>query len=110
MNRKAKTYPVCVKVARRRRIVLLGALSLLWLFVLLRGAAGMLSYANAPTQPSSYVQLEIASGDTLDSIVTDYCNDKLDYRSFKREVVQLNHLMDEDNIHTGSYLLIPVYE
>lgn len=101
---------VCVKVARRRRVVLLLFLICLWLVFLFARVRGSLTYAKAPGKALSYRQIQVCAGDTLDSITRCYCEDSYSYSAFKRTVVIVNQLEDEDRIHSGAYLIVPVYQ
>ncbi len=57
-----------------------------------------------------YTNYEIKQGDSLWSISSDfYCPEYSDSDKFIKEVMVLNHLTDPDNIHEGSYLVLPYY-
>lgn len=57
----------------------------------------------------SFIAIEIEEGDTLTSIAKEYAISKADYRDYIMEVKSINNLKN-DTIHTGCYLLVPVYD
>ena len=109
-RRRAKAVPVCVRVARRRRAYLFLVILFVWCLFLVTKVRGSFTYAKAPATTLHYEQVEIAEGDTLDSIARTYCSQSYDYASFKRDVVRVNQLKSENYIHSGAYLVVPVYE
>jgi len=56
----------------------------------------------------SFVSIEIESGDTLTSIAQEYAISEAEYNDYINEVKKINNIKD-DVIHSGCYLLIPVY-
>lgn len=57
----------------------------------------------------SFISIEIESGDTLSSIAKEYAIMGTEYDDYIQEVRNINNL-SSDTIHTGCYLMIPVYE
>ncbi len=57
----------------------------------------------------SFISIEIASGDTLSSIAEKYAITGTEYDDYIQEVRNINNL-SSDTIHSGCYLMIPVYE
>jgi cell division protein YceG involved in septum cleavage len=57
----------------------------------------------------SFISIEVNDGDTLTSIAQDYAISAAEYDDYISEVKNINNL-DGDTIHTGCYLLVPVYE
>lgn len=56
----------------------------------------------------TFTSIEIENGDTLTSIAEEYAISEADYESYIEEVKNINNLKS-DNIHTGCYLMIPIY-
>ncbi|MDE6433983.1 MAG: LysM peptidoglycan-binding domain-containing protein [Lachnospiraceae bacterium] len=56
----------------------------------------------------SFVSIEIESGDTLTSIAQAYAPSSAVYADYIVEVKNINNLQN-DTIHAGCYLMIPVY-
>ncbi len=56
----------------------------------------------------SFISIEIENGDTLTSIAKTYAKSEAEYDEFISEVMCINNLYN-DTIHSGCYLLIPVY-
>lgn len=52
--------------------------------------------------------IEIQKGDTLLSIANEYADGDTRIQDYITEVKQINHIHD-DRIHSGCYLVIPVY-
>lgn len=59
-------------------------------------------------QPTTYAVVRVEKGDSLWSIVDDYCPDYRDMRSFVDEVRDTNG-MNNSLIYPGSELIIPIY-
>ncbi len=57
----------------------------------------------------SFITIEIQEGTTLSSIAEEYALSAADYGDYITEVKKINNLQ-EDTIHAGCYLLIPVYD
>lgn len=57
----------------------------------------------------SFVSIEIKDGDTLTSIATEYAVSAAHYSDYIEEVKSINNLKS-DTIHTGCYLMVPVYQ
>ncbi len=56
----------------------------------------------------SFISIEIKNGDTLSSIAETYAKSEAEYEEYIFEVMSINNL-DNDIIHSGCYLLVPVY-
>lgn len=56
----------------------------------------------------SFISIELQDGDTLSSIAEEYALSPSEYRSYIAEVKSINNLKS-DTIHSGCYLMIPVY-
>lgn len=56
----------------------------------------------------AFVSIEIESGDTLTSIAQEYAPSSDAYTDYIAEVKNINNLQD-DTIHAGCYLMVPVY-
>lgn len=56
----------------------------------------------------SFISIEIAKGDTLTSIAETYAKSEAEYQDYIEEVISINNLKN-DTIHSGCYLLVPVY-
>jgi LysM repeat protein len=57
----------------------------------------------------SFISIEVNDGDTLTSIAQDYAVSTTEYDAYISEVKNINNL-ENDTIHAGCYLLVPVYE
>jgi cell division protein YceG involved in septum cleavage len=57
----------------------------------------------------SFISIEVNDGDTLTSIAQDYAVSAAEYDTYISEVKNINNL-DNDTIHAGCYLLVPVYD
>lgn len=57
----------------------------------------------------SFITIEIGNGDTLMSLAQEYAVSSVDYSDYIEEVKSINNLKS-DTIHSGCYLLIPIYE
>ena len=57
----------------------------------------------------SFISIEIEEGDTLTSIAREYAISAAQYSDYIDEVKSINNLKS-DIIHTGCYLMIPVYQ
>ncbi|MDE6759257.1 MAG: LysM peptidoglycan-binding domain-containing protein [Lachnospiraceae bacterium] len=57
----------------------------------------------------SFISIEIESGDTLSSIAEEYAIMDTEYDDYIQEVRNINNL-SSDTIHSGCYLMVPVYE
>lgn len=56
----------------------------------------------------AFISIEIAPGETLMSIAEDYAAGSSNYNDYIDEVKEINNL-ENDTIHAGCYLMIPVY-
>lgn len=57
----------------------------------------------------SFTSIEIEDGETLTSIAEEYAISAAQYSDYIEEVKSINNLKS-DTIHTGCYLMIPVYQ
>ena len=64
---------------------------------------------NSVPYDKTFQSIEIKDGDTLLSIAHEYAISESDYTAYIEEVKTTNHLKN-DTIHSGCYLLIPVYQ
>ena len=92
----------------KKRIVIIGCV--LTLIVTLIFIFNVTSSAqNTYTAETVYTNMHIGAGDTLWSIAAD--NYSAEYGSFNDyldEIRSLNHIGDDDTIHAGEYLVIPI--
>lgn len=56
----------------------------------------------------SFITIEIQSGDTLDSIAATYSRPEQKIQEYIEEVQSINNLKNT-TIHSGCYIVIPVY-
>ncbi len=56
----------------------------------------------------SFTTITIEEGTTLTDIAMEYAVSEADYNDYIAEVKEINNL-NQDTIHAGCYLLIPVY-
>lgn len=94
-------------VCNNNVMLTLGAIVIIFLIVL--GSMKMVSADEVAEYKKSFVTIEVCSGDTLTSIAQEHAISEADYEEYIEEVVQINHLKG-DVIHSGCYLLIPVYD
>lgn len=73
------------------------------------GSMKIVNADRAVDYKKSFISIEVCSGDTLTSIAQQYAISEADYQTYIDEVVQINQLKDHQ-IHSGCYLLIPVYQ
>ncbi|MBE5923834.1 MAG: LysM peptidoglycan-binding domain-containing protein [Lachnospiraceae bacterium] len=79
-------------------------------FVLIFGI-GHIAYANSSAKNSyekTYISYEIKEGDSLCSVADQFKLPGVKSQEFITEVKTINNLKN-DTIHTGCYLIIPVY-
>lgn len=69
------------------------------------------SFADAHnTKEKYYTSIMVESGDTLWSLANEYSSvEYRDNNAYIKEVRELNHITSDD-IHAGSYLILPYYE
>lgn len=80
------------------------------IFVMLLTIKGLsIVRADSDVYEKSFVSIEIEEGDTLLSIAEEHAISSSYYSSYIDEVRSINNL-NNDVIHTGCYLMIPVYE
>lgn len=85
----------------------IGAITMILLIVL--GCMKMVNADEAVEYKKSFTTIEVCSGDTLTSIAKEYAISEADYKEYIEEVVQINQLKG-DVIHSGCYLMVPVYD
>lgn len=81
-------------------------------FVLFLSVIGCVKLAQADEMKEyekSFISIEINRGDTLTSIAKEYAKSEADYQTYIEEVRSINNL-NNDMIHDGCFLLVPVYE
>lgn len=68
----------------------------------------MVNAKEQTTYTKSFTTIEIQAGDTLSSIADTYMKPGQDLNSYVEEVMYMNNLKS-DKIHTGCYLVVPIY-
>lgn len=107
-----------VEIKRRReRVVakqktMLGILAVLIISLIIIFGSAMITFAkneNKPEPIKSYVSIQVQNGDTLWSIAESYTESyDIKINDYINEVKSMNSLSSDD-IHTGSFLIIPTY-
>lgn len=68
-----------------------------------------IAYADEAVEyEKSFLSIEIENGDTLTSIAETYAKSEAEYQDYIEEVMSINNLQN-DIIHQGCYLMVPVY-
>lgn len=88
--------------------IMLTVLLILVITIVFFGGMHIVKADEAVEYEKSFVSIEIKHGDTLTSIAQEYAKSAADYNDYIDEVKNINSLKD-DTIHSGCYLLIPVY-
>lgn len=88
--------------------IMLTALLILFLSICVIGGIHNVLADENISYDKSFVSIEISDGDTLSSIAEKYAISPADYSSYVEEVKSINNLKG-DTIHTGCYLMVPVY-
>lgn len=96
--------------ARRARICIISVIATVILVL-----AGTMTYGSIKTKANTgykyYTKITVNAGDTLWSIAED----NIDYNYYKnlnsyiKEVKNINHLQDENNLISGEIIVIPYY-
>lgn len=87
-------------------------LTLLTILLLIVISISVLKHVNAGAYKEyekSFITIEINSGDTLTSIAEEYALSADQYIKYIDEVKSINNL-NNDTIHSGCYLIVPIYE
>ena len=92
----------------RNYIMLIISLGLILSVFLISGTQLVHADDHIPYE-KTFQSIEIKDGDTLLSIAQEYAISESEYTSYIEEVKNTNHLKN-DTIHSGCYLLIPVYQ
>lgn len=95
------------KVINNNNIMLTVAV-LVGITLLFFGGMKIVNADEAKEYEKSFVSIEIEHGDTLTSIAQEYAKSEADYKDYIEEVKTINSIKD-DTIHSGCYLLVPVY-
>lgn len=96
------------RVVTNNNIMLIILFAMIFLFLIFIQS----QIANAKEKDSykkSFVTIEISTGDTLSSIAATYGKPGQDSHEYIEEVISMNQLTD-DTIHSGCYLIVPVYQ
>lgn len=88
--------------------IMLTIVLVLFLSVFLIGGMKLVQADENIQYEKSFLTIEIEEGDTLTSIAAEYSVSSVKYVDYIQEVKDINNLKS-DTIHTGCYLLIPVY-
>lgn len=78
------------------------------LTIIFFGGMSIVKADEAVEYEKSFISIEIENGDTLTSIAQEYAKSAADYSDYIDEVKSINSIKG-DTIHTGCYLLVPVY-
>lgn len=81
---------------------------LIGLILLFFGGMKIVNADEAIEYEKSFISIEIEQGDTLTSIAQEYAKSEADYKDYIEEVKCINSIKD-DTIHSGCYLLVPIY-
>lgn len=98
-------------LSRRGKRHYMFRLSLFMLFCVSALLIAFSSFADAHnTREKYYTSVMVESGDTLWTLADEYASlEYRDYNAYIKEVKDLNHISSDD-IHAGSYLILPYYE
>lgn len=89
-------------------IIMLTIMVIFILSVLFIGSMRLVKADEQIQYDKNFISIEIESGDTLTSIAKEYAISEAEYHSYIEEVKSINSIKN-DTIHSGCYLLIPVY-
>ncbi len=95
------------KVINNNRIMLTIVL-VVFLSIFIFGGMKLVQANESIQYEKSFTTIEIEAGDTLSSIAAEYSVSSVGDADYILEVKEINNLKS-DTIHTGCYLLIPVY-
>lgn len=88
---------------------ILVAIIILILGFVIWGGSHVVNANSKAEYTKNFVSIMIQEGDTLTSIAHSYAKSEADYKDYIDEVMYINNL-NSDVIHSGCYLLVPVYE
>ena len=110
-HRSVRTEVICSKDLNRRRIMIAVGTILVCILVLLGSRIRALaSSENAADFHKYYTSITVEPGDNLWSLSEDYVIDHVMNREqFIREVCRLNHISENDVLHSGQTLAIAYY-
>lgn len=79
-----------------------------FLFISMRGTQ---SHVDAHSSVETYYKsIQINEGDSLWQIAEEYGDSEIvDRDEYMKEIKSINHLSDNDAIHSGQYLTVPYY-
>ncbi len=102
-----------MKIRNFKRLVNINyiMLSIVIFFIIIFLSICILNKAKADAYSNfekSFISIEIEEGDTLSSIAEEYALTPSQVSDYINEIKNINNLKS-DNIHTGCYLLIPLY-
>lgn len=105
------------RIRRQRQLRRRGVMAVCALIIIIASSMGYTSFLSRASeagygeQTKVYVSIMIPYGATLEGISRDYINDDYyeDLDSYMEEVRFINHI-NSDNIISGHYLILPVYE
>lgn len=89
--------------------IMLTFICVLFLSVFTIGGMKLVHADESITYDKSFITIEIEEGTTLTMLAEQYAVSEADYRDYIDEVKSINNLKN-DTIHTGCYLLVPVYD
>ena len=90
-------------------IIMLTVCIILFISISLFGGMRFVKADKVICYEKSFVTIEIQPGDTLTDIAERYAISEAEYLTYIEEVKNINNLKD-DIIHSGCYLLVPIYE
>ncbi|MCF0130154.1 MAG: LysM peptidoglycan-binding domain-containing protein [Pseudobutyrivibrio sp.] len=106
MNRRVSKAELIVR--RRKLILFLVIITILFAFIL--SFKSQVTASNSREEFKYYTSIQIQSGDSLWSIADTYIStDHNNREEYIREVRQINHIGEYEDIHAGEYLVIPYY-
>ncbi len=97
-----------IKQIINNNIIMLTIALVLFLVVIFLGGMNIVRADEAVEYDKSFISIEIEKGDTLSSIAQEYAKSEADYEDYINEVKNINSIKD-DTIHSGCYLMVPVY-
>ena len=105
LNRRAH------KVMIQKRVIALAGILIASLLILL--GSSIRTFASSRSNEvlhKYYTSVRIQSGDSLWNLADQYTVDGIyDRDDFIRETCELNHLSDQDELHTGDYIVVGYY-
>jgi cell division protein YceG involved in septum cleavage len=94
-------------VNNNKIMLTIGAIVFLSFFLI--GGMGFVQADESTKYEKNFITIEVHPGDTLTSYAEEYAISPATYQDYIEEIKSINNLKD-DTIHSGCYLLIPVYE